>query len=81
MAKKIRTVYYVRGGTKSGAYLKFREINTTGTTRKYAWTGNKNEVAYLSYEQARCAIRNTYGGQLVKRVYKNKKLVKEVTIG
>lgn len=75
---KTRTVYYVRGGSRQGAYLKLR---TRGATRrKYAWTNKKAELIELSYEAARNAIRQTYGGTLVKRVYTGNKLISESVV-
>lgn len=79
MATQSYCRYYVRGGEKSGLYLTRRRY-TKGTTRKYSWTNKRPEAVYMSYDQARNAIRNTYGGELVKRVYKNKKLVAEFVV-
>ena len=77
MASK-RTVYFVRGGTHQGAYLKLRTRGGNG--RKYAWPNHKENLVEMSYETARNAIRNTYGGTLVKRVYAGSNLIAESVI-
>lgn len=75
---KTKTVYFVRGGTHQGAYLKLRQRGGNG--KKYAWTNRKAELVELSYEAARNAIRQTYGGTLVKRVYTGNELVSESVV-
>jgi hypothetical protein len=80
MSKKIKTVYFVRGGTHAGAYLKRRQRATTESTRAYAWTNRKSQLCEMTYDQARNCIRQTYGGTLVKRVYKNDEVVLEAVV-
>jgi len=75
---KTKTVYFVRGGNHDGAYLKLRTRGKTG--KKYAWTNHKSELVELSYDAARNAIRQTYGGSLVKRVYSGTKLISESVV-
>lgn len=83
MANKTRTTYFVRGGNKQGAYLKIRTNQPVWATTplKYAWTNRKKALVELTYEQARNAIRNGYGGTLVKRVYEGKSLISESVVG
>lgn len=82
MAKTTRTTYFVRGGSKQGAYLKLRTKQPVWATTplKYAWTNRKDTLVELTYEQARNAIRNGYGGTLVKRVYDGKTLISESVV-
>lgn len=75
-----RTVYFVRGGTHQGAYLTLRQRRSKGDLRKYSWTNHKEKLVELSYNAARNAIRRSYGGTLVKRVYQGKKLISEKAI-
>ena len=81
MANKTKTVYFVRGGNKDGAYLKRRERATKAArSLAYAWTNRKAELCEMTYDQARNCIRQTYGGTLVKRVYQDGKVVAEAVV-
>lgn len=73
-----KTTYFVRSGTHQGKYLKLRERGNT--TRKYSWTNQKYLLHEMSYDVARKAIVNTYGGTLVKRVYRTDGTVAEQVI-
>lgn len=75
------TVYFVRGGTHQGAYLKIRERKGEWANRlKYSWTNRKDLLCEMTYEQARNAIRQTYGGTLCKRVYHGNGVVDEAVV-
>lgn len=60
---KVRYVVRSTAGHR-GQYIKVRERNTTGTTRKYAWANSKERAAQFDYEQARTIARR-YNGQVV----------------
>lgn len=75
---KTRVVYFVRGGTHHGAYLKLREAGNKKF--KYAWTPYKDRLVEMTYNQARHAVKGVYGGNLIKRVYKGKSIIKETTV-
>lgn len=80
MAQKTRTVYFVRGGTKDGAYLTKRVRGAATNPLKYAWTPYKAKIVEMSYDVAR-KLAQRYGGRTIKRVYSGKNVVAEVVVG
>jgi hypothetical protein len=74
---KPETVYFVRGGKKSGCYLTAR---IRPSKRKYAWTNKKAFVCEMTYAQAKAALKSYGGRNLVKRTYVGSDLVKEEVV-
>jgi len=63
--KNKKTSYYVRGGTKQGAYITEASQSWTARTgRKYAWSNKKSNRAILGYDAAR-KVAQRYNGEIV----------------